>query len=88
MKIHSCAFRFGPKSFGFSSSMFFVVNKILSISVARGEGGGRAQVGGWGGGKKYLHVVVISQKAKEKGRRSSSGRSQSEGATRTEAGSG
>lgn len=37
MKIHSCAFRFGPKSFGFSSSMFFVVNKILSISVARGE---------------------------------------------------
>lgn len=47
MKIHSCAFRFGPKSFGFSSSMFFVVNKILSISVARGEE--RALAGGGGG---------------------------------------
>lgn len=48
--------------------MFFVVNKILSISVARREGRERRLLAGEGG-KKYLHVVVISQKAKEKGRR-------------------
>lgn len=53
MKIHSCAFRFGPKSFGFSYSMFFVVNKILSISVARGEE--RAQ-----GGRGVVKSIYMS----------------------------